>query len=87
MTATGQCLIEYETCCSNMDIHGWEELMKVARRTSYKKLVKLIKEQCPAMYENLALEFPNPWADDCKRTNTHFILVHSAIEYFFRIVS
>lgn len=30
----------------------------------------------------LALNLYNPWADQCRQTATHFILVHSAIEYF-----
>lgn len=79
-------LIEYETCCSAITQERWDELMKGARRASYRKVVRLVREQCPDMYYALALEFPNPYADGCKRTKTHLILVHSHIEYFFRIV-
>lgn len=78
--------IEYETNCTCIDIQEWEKLMKGAKQFSYSKLKKLIKEQVPELYDSLALDFYNPWEDATKETKTHYILVHSGIEYFFRKV-
>ena len=60
----------------------WEALMKGARRVSYRMLVSRVKSEIPELYRALALNLYNPWADQCRQTATHFILVHSAIEYF-----
>ena len=56
--------------------------MKGARKASYKRLVSRIKKELPSLYMELALQFPNPYADECRQTKTHYILVHSAIEVF-----
>ncbi|KAA5287152.1 hypothetical protein F2Z06_19995 [Phocaeicola dorei] len=47
-------------------------------------LVKRIKKEIPNLYNSLALDFPNPYASQCRSTPTHYILVHSAIEYFIK---
>ena len=72
----------YETNCTQVSLSEWERLTKGARKCSYKKLVKLIKENIPELYDNLVLNFPNPFANYCKQTKTHYILNHSGIEYF-----
>lgn len=58
--------------------------MKGARRASYKKLVARIKDEIPELYDGLSLGFPNPYAGQCRQTKTHYVLVHSLIEYFIR---
>jgi len=70
--------------CADINQSKWDALMKKTRKFSYKKLVKLIKENMPDVYGGLALNLYNPWAHQTKQTDTHYILVHSAIEYFIR---
>lgn len=72
----------YETCCSNVTIFEWNSLMKGARKASYKRLVERVRKEIPELYEALCLNLFTPWWDQCKQTKTHYILVHSAIEYF-----
>ena len=72
----------YETNCTCVTIDEWNALMKGARRCSYKRLVSRIKKEIPNLYKSLLLDYYNPWENDCKQTKTHYILVHSAIEYF-----
>lgn len=60
----------------------WKALMKGARKCSYKKLAKRIKQELPGLYHELALQYYNPFEGQCKQTKIHFILVHSGIEYF-----
>ena len=43
-----------------------------------------VKENLPGLYKELALDYPNPYADMCKQTKTHYILVSSMIEHFIR---
>lgn len=76
--------MEYETNCTQVSITKWNALMKGASKCNYKKLVARIKKEIPSLYEPLALGFYNPWEDDCQQTKTHYILVHSGIEYFIR---
>ena len=59
----------YETNCTEITQDKWRELMK---------------RELPELYHTLALQFYNPYAEQCRQTPTHYILVHSAIEYFIR---
>ena len=74
----------YETNCAGISIDEWYSLMKGARKCSYQRLVSKIKKELPDLYRDLCLEFYNPFEDQCKQTKTHYILVHSAIDYFIR---
>lgn len=74
----------YETNCTCISLDEWNALMKGARKCSYKQLVKRIKVELPSLYKALALQFYNPFEGQCRQTKTHFILVHSGIEYFLR---
>ena len=72
----------YETCCVWTTIEEWQQLMKGARKASYKRLVQRIKHELPCLYKDLNLNLYNPFWMQCKQTKTHYILVSSAIEYF-----
>lgn len=74
----------FECSCIGISVEMWNELMKGARRASYPRLVARIKRELPTLFQALALDFYNPWENECKQTRTHYILVHSAIEYFIR---
>lgn len=76
--------MQYETNCTEVTQTEWNTLMKGARKCSYRLLVKRIKKELPMLYNSLCLNFYNPWGDKCRQTKTHYILVHSAIEYFIR---
>ena len=73
-----------ECTCSDININRWNELMKGARKCSYKRLVARIKREMPELYNDLALDYYNPYEEQCKQTKTHYILVSSMIEYFIR---
>lgn len=73
-----------ECTCADITEKQWEHLMNNARRMSYKKLLSLIKNNLPDLYYALGLNYPNPHSTQCRQTDTHYILVHSAIEYFIR---
>lgn len=72
----------YQTCCSQTTLDEWQHLMKGARKASYKRLVHRVKRELPDLYNALALNFYNPFWEQCQQTKTHYILVSSAIEYF-----
>lgn len=72
----------YETDCTRITMNEWKALMKGARRCSYKRLVTRIRHELPALHRKLALQYYNPFESQCRQTRTHFILVHSGIEYF-----
>lgn len=73
-----------ECTCKQISADKWEELMKGRKPINYKWLVNKIKRELPYLYNELSLQYYNPWENDCKQTKTHYILVHSAIEYFIR---
>lgn len=79
--------IEYIGNCSTPCIAKVAELP--GRKASYKKACKAIKEQYPSIYNDLALDFYNPWEDQTKYImhgkDKYLCLVHSQIEYLFLI--
>ena len=74
----------YECCCGDITFDEWKVLMSGARKCSYKRLISKIKREIPSLYEQFMLDVPNPYAEQCRQTDTHYILVHSMIEYFIR---
>ena len=74
--------LEYECNCTQMSNRKWESYMADAKKGNVAKINKLVKLFEPGMYEKLALDFYNPYT--YYRTDTHLIVVHSSIEYFFK---
>ena len=70
--------------CADISIDKWNELMKGAKPINYKWLVNKIKRELPHLYNKLMLNYYNPYANHCRVTKTHYILISSAIEYFIR---
>lgn len=79
--------IELECTCESISISKWDELMAGAKKANGKKIREMIKKQFPDIYEAMGLRFPNPYESNSVKTNTHYIYVHSAVEYFFRIIN
>lgn len=73
-------MLEYT--CAEITKDKWDELMKGAKPINYKWLVNKIKRELRYLYDELALEYYNPYEEQCRVTKTHYILVSSAIEYF-----
>ena len=73
-----------EATCGNITTDKWNELMKGAKPINYHWLINKIKRELPHLYNKLMLNYYNPYANQCKVTKTHYILVHSMIEYFIR---
>ena len=76
--------MQLECTCREIAINRWESLMKGGRPINYRWLKNKIRKHLPELYGGLCLDFYNPWEDQCRVTKTHYILVHSATEYFIR---
>jgi hypothetical protein len=74
--------IGLEYTCVGISARKHEELMKGAVRANKRRIDRLVKKFYPELYDELSLRLRNPY--DYYRTDKHLILVHSAIEYFFR---
>lgn len=74
--------LEYACNCMEINKPRWDKLMKNATRADKNKINKLVKNHLPYLYNNLALNYPNPYS--YYKTEEHLILVHSSIEYFLR---
>lgn len=74
--------IYFETDCTSCSFEKWEKLMNQAVKANGKRIKSMIKKQLPDLYHALYLEFPNHFEHRSKRTQTHYIYVHSGIEYF-----
>jgi len=73
-----------ECRCCDVSLEEWHNLMKGFRGCSYKNLVKKIEKELPQLYHTLQLHLRNPYDHQSGATRTHYVLVHSAIEYFIR---
>lgn len=76
--------MKYECNCTDISLSEWKKKMKGLKPISYKKLVELIKKNVPQLYEELALDYPNPYQNQCGENQDYYVLVHSAIEYFIK---
>jgi hypothetical protein len=76
--------LDYDTNCTAISINKWNQLMNKSVKANGKKIRALIKKYLPDLYEQLVLDFPNPYEHQCRRTKTHFIYIHSGIEYFLK---
>ena len=74
--------MELDCTCVGISIDKWESLMKGKRKTNYQGLIRKIKKHLPALYNDLVLDYYNPFENQCYSTKTHYILTHSMIEYF-----
>lgn len=77
--------IELEYTCVDVTMSEWESLMEGAVKANGSKIRAMIKKQLPELYNDLALQFYNPYEQQSERTDTHLIYVSSAIEYFLKI--
>lgn len=76
--------IHFECTCADVSPEEWDERMKGRKKMDYKTLVEKIRKDCPDIYRKLRLELRNPYKDECYETDTHYILTHSATNYFFK---
>jgi len=73
--------------CSNISAEQWLAYMKGAKKIKYAKVVLLIKNHLPWLYNQLSLSLHNPYYSKTfvRQDLGMFILTHSAIEYFISI--
>ena len=74
--------MELQCTCQDITKQEWDNLMKGHRPMSYTWLKKRIKRSLPHLYDELMLDYYNPYESATYRTKTHYILTHSSIEYF-----
>lgn len=74
--------MELQCTCQDITKQEWDKLMKGRRPMSYTWLKKHIKRYLPHLYDELMLDYYNPYESATYRTKTHYILTHSSIEYF-----
>lgn len=71
--------------CTSITITQHEKFMENSTKANGKKIRQLIKNNCPDLYENLGLDFPNPYEHKSRKKDGMLIYVHSSIEYFLKI--
>ncbi len=79
--------IKYDTNCADISAREWDYLTRDSKPFPERELRDMIRRDCPAVARKLMIDRPdlyNPYGDLCAETPTHYIYVHSAIEYFFK---
>ena len=74
--------MELQCTCQDITKQEWDKLMKGRRPMSYNWLKRHIKHSLLHLYDELMLDYYNPYESATYRTKTHYILTHSSIEYF-----
>lgn len=74
--------MELQCTCQDITKQEWDKLMKGHRPMSYQWLKRRIKRYLPHLYNELMLDYYNPYESATYRTKMHYILTHSSIEYF-----
>ena len=75
--------MELQCTCQDITKQEWNKLMKGRRPMSYNWLKRRIKRSLPNLYDELMLDYYNPYESAPYRTKTHYILTHSATAHFF----
>lgn len=73
-----------ECTCQDISIDKWNALMKGSKPVNYDWLKNKVKKHLPELYDALCMYYYNPYGGQSRVTETHYILVHSAIEYFIK---
>ena len=74
--------MELECTCIGIGIERWNRLMEGNKPLNYEWLRRKVKKHLPELYDSLGLDYYNPYENQTRVTKTHYILVHSSIEYF-----
>ena len=74
-----------ECTCAEITERQHDNLYAGATVANKKVVDKLVKRHLSDLYSYLALELRNPYR--YYKTKTHLILIHSATDYFIRIVA
>lgn len=74
--------LELETTCVGTTKSEWDNFMTGATIANKRIINSLIKQHIPELYTELSLNLNTYYK--YYKTDTHLILVHSAIEYFLR---
>ena len=70
--------------CDSISLNKWNNLMEGTTKANGKQIRNLIKNHLPELYENLALNFYNPYEHQSKKKKGLLVYVHSGIEYFLK---
>ena len=79
--------IRYYSNCTVLTENEVSSILQKSKKASYKRLVNKIKKTYPDIYKELDLNLYNPYHENTAQTNKYYILVHSAVEYFFEKVA
>lgn len=71
-------------CSTDISKARREELLNGAVKADYSEIKDFARENCPQLFDSLALDYPNPYAGECLETPQRYVLVHSMKEYFIR---
>ncbi len=77
-------IVLIDTCISSGP-EKWDQYMKGTVKANGKKIRLLIKKHLPDLYNELTLQFYNPYEKQCYRKEGLLVYTHSMIEYFIKI--
>lgn len=68
--------------CTGITIDEWNKYMEGTTKANGAIIRSLIKKHLPDLYENLALDYRNPYEGSARKKTGLLVYVHSSIEYF-----
>lgn len=74
--------MELVSSCVSINISQWEEYMEGTTKANGKTIRNLIKNHLPDLYNELGLNFYNPYENQSMKKPGLLVYVHSGIEYF-----
>lgn len=74
--------MELVSSCVSINISQWEEYMEGTTKANGKTIRNLIKKHLPELYDDLCLQFNNPYESNSVKKKGLLVYVHSGIEYF-----
>jgi hypothetical protein len=76
----------YVGCCADLKAEFVEKLMSKAKKVDYRKLLLIVLRDHRWLYDELNLDWWNPYDNSACRTKKYYILEWSCMEYVFKII-
>lgn len=77
--------IHLQATCASVSLPEWDAMMKGTTKANGRRIRKIIQKHLPEIYDELGLEFFNPYEKQAAKKPGLLVYVHSGIEYFFTI--
>jgi hypothetical protein len=76
--------LQLVSTCVGCGLHQWDKYMKGTTKADGKRIRTHIKHHLPELFDDLGLDYYNPYEAQSRKKKGLLVYVHSGIEYFIK---